>query len=58
MTKKHIKSKNLENHKKPTHKNLLKEEFGQELGDMNAAQIYGVLEGNKNKGNKEGKNRK
>jgi hypothetical protein len=55
MTKKHIKSKDMENHKKPTHKNLLKEEFGQELGDMNAAQIYGALEGNKNK---EGKNRK
>lgn len=58
MTKKHKKSKDMENHKKPTHKNLLKEEFGQELGDVNASQIYGTIAGNKNKDKKEGKKRK
>lgn len=58
MTKKHKKSKDMENHKKPTHKNLLKEEFGHELGDMNASQIYGTIEGNKNKGKNKGKKRK
>jgi hypothetical protein len=58
MTKKHMKSKDMENHKKPTSKDLLQEEFGHELGDVNSSQIYGVIEGNKNKGKKEGKKRK
>jgi len=43
MTKKHIKSKNQQNHKKPMHKQLLKEEFGTELGDYNAGKIYDIL---------------
>ncbi|MGM7720062.1 hypothetical protein [uncultured Metabacillus sp.] len=58
MTKKHMKSKEMKNHKKPMPMDLLQEEFGHELGDVNASQIYGVLEGNKNKDKKEGKNKK
>ncbi|WP_243291735.1 hypothetical protein [Bacillus sp. FJAT-47783] len=48
MTKKHQKSKEMQNHKKPMHKQLLQEEFGSELGDYNASKIYEVL-GNKGK---------
>ncbi|KKI93936.1 hypothetical protein WQ54_02515 [Bacillus sp. SA1-12] len=57
MTKKHKKSKEMENHKKPMPMDLLKEEFGHELGDVNASQIYGVLEGNKNKNKNKGKSK-
>lgn len=47
MTKKHKKSKNQQEHKKPMHQQLLKEEFGTELGDYNAGKIYDMLaEGN------------
>lgn len=56
MTKKHMKSKDMENHKKSTPKDLLLEEFGQETGNVNASQIYGIIEGNKSKEKKEGKN--
>jgi len=49
MTRKKMKSKDMQNHKIPTDKDLLQEEFGHEMGDVNASQIYGALEGNKKK---------
>lgn len=58
MTKKHMKSKDMQNHKIPTSKDLLKEEFGHELGDVNAAKLYETIEGNKSKGKKEGEKSK
>ncbi len=47
MTRKHMKSKDMQNHKIPTDKDLLEEEFGHEMGDVNASQLYNVLAGNK-----------
>lgn len=55
MTKKHKKSKDMQNHKKPMPQDLLQEEFGHELGDVNAAKIYDAAEGNKNRDNKKKK---
>ncbi len=48
MKHKKVKSKDMQNHKIPTPKDLLQEEFGHEMGDVNASQIYGTLAGNKN----------
>ncbi|MDQ0229466.1 hypothetical protein [Metabacillus malikii] len=58
MAKKNKKSKEMQNHKKPMPKEILQEEFGQEMGDVNAAQIYDVLESNKSKQKQEKKKRK
>ncbi|MFY4776811.1 hypothetical protein [Metabacillus sp. RGM 3146] len=44
MSKKTEKSRSMQNHKKPADKQLLKEEFGHELGDMNAAKTIELLE--------------
>ncbi|WP_226668429.1 hypothetical protein [Metabacillus litoralis] len=55
MTKKKMKSRDMQNHKKPTDIDLLQEEFGQELGDTNAAKIYEAIAGNKKKQEKEDK---
>ncbi|MDQ0223690.1 hypothetical protein [Metabacillus niabensis] len=52
MTEKNKKSKDMQNHKKPMPKDILQVEFGQEMGDVNASQIYNVLEGNKGKSNR------
>lgn len=55
MTKKTMKSRNMQNHKKPTDKDLLQEEFGQELGDTNAAKIYETIAEKKEKEQKKDK---
>ncbi|WP_216772912.1 hypothetical protein [Metabacillus halosaccharovorans] len=47
MTRKKMKSKDMQNHKIPTEKDLLQEEFGHEMGDVNASQLYNALAGNK-----------
>ncbi|WP_243385467.1 hypothetical protein [Bacillus kexueae] len=44
MTKKTNHSKDIQNHKKPTHQNLLNEEFGTELGDYNAHKMIEILQ--------------
>ncbi|MED4532961.1 hypothetical protein ABET51_16965 [Metabacillus fastidiosus] len=43
MTKKKMHSKDIQNHKKPFSKDLLQEEFGSELGDVNSSKIYDLL---------------
>ncbi|MFC0273525.1 hypothetical protein ACFFIX_19215 [Metabacillus herbersteinensis] len=59
MTKKHVKSKDIQNHKKPTHKDLLQEEFGSETGDVNSSKIYDLLsKDNEKKEKKENKRKK
>ncbi|WP_170289420.1 hypothetical protein [Metabacillus lacus] len=52
MTRKHEKSKDMENHKKPMDTSLLEEEFGQELGDYQASKIYELLSERNEKKNK------
>lgn len=49
MSKKTEKSRSMQNHKKPADKQLLQEEFGHELGDMNAAKTIELLESVKHK---------
>ncbi|WP_197491616.1 MULTISPECIES: hypothetical protein [Bacillaceae] len=44
MSKKHVKSKDLQNHKKPMNADLLEQEFGSEFGDGNSAKIYELKE--------------
>ncbi|MFJ5963664.1 hypothetical protein [Bacillus sp. NPDC093026] len=40
MTKKHVKSKDLQEHKKPMNPDVLEEEFGSELGDVNSSKWF------------------
>ncbi|MDA7026210.1 hypothetical protein PJ311_06230 [Bacillus sp. CLL-7-23] len=47
--KKHQKSKEKQNHKKPMNKQVLEEEFSSELGDVNAFKMIDVIEHNKTK---------
>ncbi|MBS2968542.1 hypothetical protein J9317_07205 [Metabacillus sp. KIGAM252] len=44
MSKKHVKSKNLQNHKKPMNPDLLEQEFGSEFCDANSGKIYELKE--------------
>lgn len=50
-----MKSKEMQNHKIPASKDLLQEEFGQELGDVNASKLFEAIEGNKKKNNQKDK---
>ncbi|MED2978165.1 hypothetical protein P4284_15870 [Bacillus swezeyi] len=47
--KKHQKSRERQNHKKPMNKKVLQEEFSGELGDVNAFKFIDVIEQNKKK---------
>ncbi|MFN2745935.1 hypothetical protein ACINLE_13165 [Bacillus sp. z60-18] len=47
--KKHLKSGERQNHKKPMNKEVLQEEFSGELGDINAYKWIDVTEHNKKK---------
>ncbi|KAA6453130.1 hypothetical protein [Bacillus swezeyi] len=47
--KKHLKSRERQNHKKPMNKKVLQEEFSGELGDVNAFKYIDVIEQNKKK---------
>ncbi|MFS0654379.1 hypothetical protein [Bacillus sp. 179-C3.3 HS] len=40
MTKKHEKSKDMKEHKKPMDPDILQEEFGSELGDVNSSKWF------------------
>ena len=42
--KKHQKSKDMQNHKKPMNPDVLQEEFSNELGDVNAFKFIDVIE--------------
>ncbi|WP_164502882.1 hypothetical protein [Metabacillus mangrovi] len=44
MSRKHMKSKDMQNHKKPMDPGLLEEEFGSEFGDANQGKIYELKE--------------
>lgn len=43
VTKKHVKSKDMKNHKKPMNPDILEEEFGSELGDINSSKWIDTL---------------
>ncbi|WP_200874125.1 hypothetical protein [Bacillus safensis] len=43
MTKKHMKSKEMKDHKKPMDRDILEEEFGSELGDINSSKWIDTL---------------
>ncbi|UYO36684.1 hypothetical protein NF868_05760 [Bacillus zhangzhouensis] len=43
MTKKHVKSKEMKEHKKPMDPDILEEEFGSELGDINSSKWIDTL---------------
>lgn len=43
MTKKHVKSKDMKDHKKPMNPDILEEEFGSELGDINSSKWIDTL---------------
>ncbi|KPN13723.1 hypothetical protein AKG37_11365 [Bacillus australimaris] len=43
MTKKHVKSKEMKDHKKPMDPDVLEEEFGSELGDINSSKWIDTL---------------
>ncbi|MGE6631127.1 hypothetical protein [Bacillus sp. NPDC077027] len=43
MTKKHVKSKDSEQHKKPMNPDILEEEFGSEFGDVNSSKWIETL---------------
>ncbi|MEC1560271.1 hypothetical protein [Bacillus haynesii] len=50
--KKHQKSKDMQNNKKPMNPDVLQEEFSNELGDVNAFKFIDVIENNKKKNKK------
>lgn len=41
-----MKSKDMQNHKIPMETDILQEEFGHEVGDINASKIYEAMAGN------------
>lgn len=43
VTKKHVKSKEMKDHKKPMDPDILEEEFGSELGDINSSKWIDTL---------------
>jgi len=43
VTKKHVKSKDMKDHKKPMDPDILEEEFGSELGDINSSKWIDTL---------------
>jgi len=43
VTKKHVKSKDMKDHKKPMNSDILEEEFGSELGDINSSKWIDTL---------------
>lgn len=43
VTKKHMKSKEMKDHKKPMDPDILEEEFGSELGDINSSKWIDTL---------------
>lgn len=52
LMKKHQKSKDMQNNKKPMNPDVLQEEFSNELGDVNAFKFIDVIENNKKKNKK------
>ncbi|PGT82373.1 MULTISPECIES: hypothetical protein [Bacillaceae] len=56
--KKNMKSKDMQNHKKPMETDILQEEFGQETGDVNASKLYEAIAGNEKKEKKKGEQKK
>ncbi|MCM3160141.1 hypothetical protein KDJ21_023060 [Metabacillus litoralis] len=56
--KKNMKSKDMQNHKKPMDTDILQEEFGQETGDVNASKLYEAIAGNEKTEKKDGKQNK
>ncbi|WP_379050521.1 hypothetical protein [Metabacillus endolithicus] len=53
-----MKSKDMQNHKKPMETDILQEEFGQETGDVNASKLFEAIAGNEKAEKKEGKRKK